>query len=349
MLKSPPHTSRLRVLLEMFPKAKFVHIVRDPYMLFPSTIHLWKRLYCDQGLQKPNFNGLEEHIFNTLTRMYNAFERDRHLIGPGQFCEVRYENLIADPVGADAAGLRTIGAWRIPSGSTRHRSLFRQPEGLQNKSLSGLAGVAVQIPPLAKICRTIRLRGESANTFLRIGKRISGRLSQFSSDENGTVPFGSATVIDSPVLNVEVIMQRIPMRGYSCRSFCGCPGCAPESTPVPAGRRPTRRFSRPQRRSRRPGARENPSGARENRIGACQQPEKSGDPQPTALETPPSAGTNQTSIQLSAGVALPQTGPDGTLMSFSVDYEFAQGEPSTDGDFWVIERARQAPKGSKTD
>ncbi len=98
VLKSPSHTSRLRALLEMFPKAKFVHIVRDPYILFPSTIHLWKRLYCDQGLQKPNFNGLEEHIFNTLTRMYNAFERDRHLIGPGQFCEVRYENLIADPV-----------------------------------------------------------------------------------------------------------------------------------------------------------------------------------------------------------------------------------------------------------
>ncbi len=65
--------------------------------------------------------------------------------------------------------------------------------------------------------------------------------------------------------------------------------------------------------------------------------------QPAAPETPPSAGANQTSIQLSAGVALPQTGPDGTLMSFSVDYEFAQGEPSTDGDFWVIERAHGKP------
>jgi hypothetical protein len=36
---------------------------------------------------------------------------------------------------------------------------------------------------------------------------------------------------------------------------------------------------------------------------------------------------NQPAIQLSAGVALPQTGPDGTLMSFSVDYAFLQGEP----------------------
>lgn len=99
VLKSPPHTCRIATLLEMFPKAKFVHIVRDPYVLFPSTINLWKRLYRDQGLQVPNYEGLEEHVLQTLTRMYDSFERDRHLIGSGQFCEVRYEQLVADPVG----------------------------------------------------------------------------------------------------------------------------------------------------------------------------------------------------------------------------------------------------------
>ena len=31
--------------------------------------------------------------------MYEAFDRDRPLIPPGQFCEVRYEQLVADPVG----------------------------------------------------------------------------------------------------------------------------------------------------------------------------------------------------------------------------------------------------------
>jgi hypothetical protein len=30
--------------------------------------------------------------------MYEAFDRDRPLLGPGQFCEIRYEDLIADPV-----------------------------------------------------------------------------------------------------------------------------------------------------------------------------------------------------------------------------------------------------------
>ncbi len=108
VLKSPPHTARIRVLLEMFPKAKFVHIVRDPYVIFPSTVNLWKRLYRDEGLQMPTYDGLEEHVFATFTRMYEAFERDRGLIGPGQFCEIRYEDLVADPIGADAAGLRRL-------------------------------------------------------------------------------------------------------------------------------------------------------------------------------------------------------------------------------------------------
>jgi hypothetical protein len=98
VLKSPPHTSRIRTLLEMFPKAKFVHIIRDPYVIFPSTVNLWKRLYRDEGLQMPTYEGLDERVFSTFTRMYETFERDRKLIGAGQFCEVRYEALIADPI-----------------------------------------------------------------------------------------------------------------------------------------------------------------------------------------------------------------------------------------------------------
>jgi hypothetical protein len=98
VLKSPPHTARIKVLLELFPNARFIHIVRDPCVILPSTVNLWKHMYRDQGLQVPRYAGLEEHVFRTFLRMYEAFERDRNLIGPGQFCEIRYEDLIADPV-----------------------------------------------------------------------------------------------------------------------------------------------------------------------------------------------------------------------------------------------------------
>ena len=99
VLKSPPHTARVKILLEMFPRARFVHIVRDPYSLFPSTRNLWKRLYQDYGFQFPHFRELDERVFRGLERMYAAFERDRERIPTGQFAEVRYETFVKDQLG----------------------------------------------------------------------------------------------------------------------------------------------------------------------------------------------------------------------------------------------------------
>lgn len=99
VLKSPPHTCRIKVLLEMFPRARFVHIVRHPFGVFPSTVKLWRRLSRDQGLQVPTGEGLEEHVYQTLLRMYEAFDRQRDLIPAGHYCEVRYEELVQDPIG----------------------------------------------------------------------------------------------------------------------------------------------------------------------------------------------------------------------------------------------------------
>ena len=99
VLKSPLHTCRVKTLLEVFPDARFVHIVRDPYVVFASTVNLWKRLYRYQGLQVPRFEGLEERVFRTFQRMYEVFEQDRSLVAPSRFSEVRYEDLAADPIG----------------------------------------------------------------------------------------------------------------------------------------------------------------------------------------------------------------------------------------------------------
>ncbi|MHC4176690.1 MAG: sulfotransferase family protein [Planctomycetota bacterium] len=98
VLKSPAHTCRIKVLLELFPTARFIHLIRDPYVVFPSTCHLWKRLCRDQGLQRPKFEDLDKHVFETLNRMYEAFRRDRQLIPTSQICEVRYEDLVRDPI-----------------------------------------------------------------------------------------------------------------------------------------------------------------------------------------------------------------------------------------------------------
>lgn len=99
VLKSPTHTSRVRTLLELFPDARFVHIVRDPYAIFPSTVHLWKSLYLTQGLQRPNFAGLRDQVFDTFVAMHERLDEDRTLVPQHRFYELRYEDLVADPIG----------------------------------------------------------------------------------------------------------------------------------------------------------------------------------------------------------------------------------------------------------
>jgi omega-hydroxy-beta-dihydromenaquinone-9 sulfotransferase len=98
VLKSPPHTCRIKVLQHMFPGAIFIHIMRDPYVVFPSTVNLWKTLYRTHGLQTPNFQGLEEYVFSTYTRIYDGVEQGRRLVDVGRFYELKYEDLIRDPV-----------------------------------------------------------------------------------------------------------------------------------------------------------------------------------------------------------------------------------------------------------
>jgi len=99
VLKSPTHTFRVRTLIEMFPEARFIHITRDPYVVFPSTCNAWRRMWKVHGLQAPNFDGLEEYVFEDLELMYRVFEEDRANVPAGQLMDVKYEDLVADPVG----------------------------------------------------------------------------------------------------------------------------------------------------------------------------------------------------------------------------------------------------------
>ncbi|MBX6314340.1 MAG: sulfotransferase, partial [Isosphaeraceae bacterium] len=109
VLKSPTHSARIKVLLDLFPDARFVHIVRDPHVVFPSTVHLWKSLYRTHGLQRPKFEGLEEHVFETFLRLYDRLEEGKRLIDPSRFYELRYEDLVRDPIGQMQALYEHLG------------------------------------------------------------------------------------------------------------------------------------------------------------------------------------------------------------------------------------------------
>ncbi len=99
VLKNPNHSFRIKVLLNIFPEAKFIHIVRDPYVVYPSSIHLVKSLSRVHSLQRPTFEGLDERVLATYVDLYRKVDEGRELVDPAHFYELRYEDLIADPEG----------------------------------------------------------------------------------------------------------------------------------------------------------------------------------------------------------------------------------------------------------
>ncbi len=98
LLKSPPHTARVRLLLEMFPGARFVHIHRDPYRVFQSQKHFFDTAIWYTYLQKPDLDAIDDGILERYRLMYDAFFEDVQRIPEDRYCEVRFDDLERDPV-----------------------------------------------------------------------------------------------------------------------------------------------------------------------------------------------------------------------------------------------------------
>jgi omega-hydroxy-beta-dihydromenaquinone-9 sulfotransferase len=103
VLKSPQHSFRISVLARMFPRARFVQVVRDPYVIFSSTRHFWTTTYEQFALQAPPFHGVEEMVLDTFARMHDALAAAAAELPADRFLKVHYEDLVADPVEQVAA------------------------------------------------------------------------------------------------------------------------------------------------------------------------------------------------------------------------------------------------------
>jgi hypothetical protein len=101
VMKSPANAARLKLLTELFPDARFIYIARNPLAVFPSTVKLWRALYSTQGLHNPPQldTWLDDYVLDMFVRLTEDFEEDKHLIPKDRLVELRYEDLVKDPIG----------------------------------------------------------------------------------------------------------------------------------------------------------------------------------------------------------------------------------------------------------
>jgi omega-hydroxy-beta-dihydromenaquinone-9 sulfotransferase len=98
VLKNPFHTPRMSLLSEVFPGSKFIHIVRHPYKIVPSSINMWNIVAQENSLKsgwkKPTLNETTE----ILDKFWLSVEENKKKLKENELSLVKYEDLEINPV-----------------------------------------------------------------------------------------------------------------------------------------------------------------------------------------------------------------------------------------------------------
>ncbi len=130
LLKSPIHMARLEFLSRLFPDLKVIHIVRDPRAVLPSMLRMSGTLGHALQLDHRRPPRPVEGLFANHARLFEMFEATRGLVPADRLVEIRYEDLVRDPVAVvadlyrrldlgDFAPLAAILARRVAEGHFR--------------------------------------------------------------------------------------------------------------------------------------------------------------------------------------------------------------------------------------
>ena len=127
--KSPFHTFRVRQVLELFPEARFVHVVRDGravvlsyarHLLARGKLREWPAEWRQRVERSPEpLYELLAHLWCESLCEVDGAARDLGLAADGKMLRLRYEDLAEDPDGT-VSGLDSF------LGLTAGRSLRRQ-------------------------------------------------------------------------------------------------------------------------------------------------------------------------------------------------------------------------------
>jgi len=95
--KNPFNSLRIPLLAELFPEARFIHIVRHPFDVVPSTKHLWSVVQKQNILNRNGYIPDAAEISLFLNNMINTIQCDCAKLSGNRVAEIRYEDLEKDP------------------------------------------------------------------------------------------------------------------------------------------------------------------------------------------------------------------------------------------------------------
>lgn len=94
--KNPPHTGRVKELVKMFPNAKFIYLMRNPYTVFESTRSFFTNTIQPLKLEDISNEELEKNILEIYAKLYKRYEADKVFIPKENLVEIKFEDFEAN-------------------------------------------------------------------------------------------------------------------------------------------------------------------------------------------------------------------------------------------------------------
>lgn len=98
LIKNPVYTARIQQLQSLWPNAKFIHIYRNPYVVFQSTLNFYTQLFQELSLQQFDQVPIEEIVLDSYPKMMNALFEDAAHLPKQDFIEIQFETFEANPL-----------------------------------------------------------------------------------------------------------------------------------------------------------------------------------------------------------------------------------------------------------
>jgi hypothetical protein len=98
LLKNPANTTRIKLLLELFPNAHFIHIYRNPYKVYLSTIKMRNRVLDKLALHNASEKEIENQVIENYKRVMKSYFEEEKQIPRDKIVNVKYEDLVVDPI-----------------------------------------------------------------------------------------------------------------------------------------------------------------------------------------------------------------------------------------------------------
>ena len=98
LIKNPFHSLRMEVLNEIFPKARYINIIRHPHKVVPSTVLMWNIVGTQNAMNNHWEKPSVKEVSKLLYKMIQKVENDSSSLPKERYYEVKFEELEKNPV-----------------------------------------------------------------------------------------------------------------------------------------------------------------------------------------------------------------------------------------------------------